>query len=108
MNDMQHELLLSFHLLEMTSGQYEQVSFDLDCQDIIGCISVRLYYLVKEQYYFNLTGLEIEHFLNKTSFSVVLQTMPAQFLVLCVCILGFFHVEGTTNTLSSQDSSFCQ
>lgn len=33
--------------------------------------------------------------------------MPAQFLVLCVCILGFFHVEGTTNTLSSQDSSFC-
>ncbi|XP_070821154.1 phosphatidylethanolamine-binding protein 4 isoform X3 [Chaetodon trifascialis] len=33
--------------------------------------------------------------------------MPASFLVLCACVLGFYHVEATLDTLSSQDSSFC-
>ncbi|XP_076587718.1 phosphatidylethanolamine-binding protein 4 isoform X4 [Chaetodon auriga] len=34
-------------------------------------------------------------------------TMPASFLVLCACVLGFYHVEATPDTLSFQDSSFC-
>ncbi|XP_076587715.1 phosphatidylethanolamine-binding protein 4 isoform X1 [Chaetodon auriga] len=33
--------------------------------------------------------------------------MPASFLVLCACVLGFYHVEATPDTLSFQDSSFC-
>ncbi|XP_026177869.1 phosphatidylethanolamine-binding protein 4 [Mastacembelus armatus] len=31
----------------------------------------------------------------------------ASFLVLSVCIVGLFHVEATTDTLSTQDASFC-
>ncbi|KAK9522580.1 hypothetical protein VZT92_019032 [Zoarces viviparus] len=33
--------------------------------------------------------------------------VPAPFLVLCACVLGFFHVEATPDTTSSLDSSFC-
>ncbi|XP_042344518.1 phosphatidylethanolamine-binding protein 4 [Plectropomus leopardus] len=33
--------------------------------------------------------------------------VPATFLVFCACVLGFYHVEATPDTLSSQDSSFC-
>ncbi|XP_075960686.1 phosphatidylethanolamine-binding protein 4 isoform X4 [Anarhichas minor] len=33
--------------------------------------------------------------------------VPAPFLVLCACVLGFFHVEATPDTMSSLDSSFC-
>ncbi|XP_059192811.1 phosphatidylethanolamine-binding protein 4 [Centropristis striata] len=29
------------------------------------------------------------------------------FLVLCACVLGFYHVEAAADTLSSLDSSFC-
>lgn len=33
--------------------------------------------------------------------------VPATFLVLCSCVLGFSLVEATPDKLSSQDSSFC-
>ncbi|XP_045889893.1 phosphatidylethanolamine-binding protein 4 isoform X2 [Micropterus dolomieu] len=33
--------------------------------------------------------------------------VPAPFLVLCACVLGFYHVEATPDTLSSLDLSFC-
>ncbi|XP_070690224.1 phosphatidylethanolamine-binding protein 4 [Pempheris klunzingeri] len=33
--------------------------------------------------------------------------VPALFLVLCTCLLGFYHVEATEDILSSLDSSFC-
>ncbi|XP_070760914.1 phosphatidylethanolamine-binding protein 4 [Enoplosus armatus] len=33
--------------------------------------------------------------------------VPPPFLVLCACVLGFYHVETTPDTLSSLDSSFC-
>ncbi|XP_037634344.1 phosphatidylethanolamine-binding protein 4 [Sebastes umbrosus] len=34
--------------------------------------------------------------------------VPAPFLVLCACVLGFYHVEATSDTLSSLDSTFCR
>lgn len=98
------------------TAQYGQASFDLDCQGVVGWVSLRLYSLAKEQYCLNVTDLKIKHFLckmylsdeNNHSLTAVLQAVPAQFLVLCACVLGFYHVEATPDTLSSLDSSFCQ